>query len=628
MEKIIVELEAKTDKALKGIDNVAKSVEDLNKEVVSSNQDTAKSLKNVETSSGQAAKGIRGIGNAIKAAGIGLAIAAFATLKDIFMQNQKAADLFNTSFEVVSIAFNDFVGFIVDNSTKVTDFFKSIFDDPKQALIDFADAFKKNIQERFESYLDTLGFLASAVKKVFSGDFAGALEDVKSAGKESLDVLTGVNDTFDKSVDIVNSSAEAISNYASETVKAAKGNVELAKSAELAAVLNQGLVEKYDRQAEQLRQIRDDESKSIEDRIKANEELALVLDEQEKAMKENAAIAVASAAAELSKNKDNIELQKAYQEALNEQAAIEAQITGFRSEQQTNTNSLLREQKEIMNEIALFGKSERDKERLELEQQYEANKLLIEKEITDDAEKKERLLALQKDYNAQLKEVNDGFAQEDLEKSIEFANQQIALEENIAQRKREINMQYIGFASGLSGLLQQIAGKNKAIATAGLILEKGAAIANVVIGASQSIASAKFNESKIPFFIPTPTGIPLFNPLKPASLAATAKSIAMTKIGAGLAIAGIGATAIGQVSGVSGGNVDTSKPPTPPTPSVPTAPSTPPAFNIVGQSGTNQLASAIGGQSQQPIQAFVVSSEVSTAQELDRNIIEDASIGG
>ena len=96
MEKIIVELEAKTDKALRGIDNVAKSVQDLNKEVVSSNQDTAKSLKNVETSSGQAARGIRGIGNAIKAAGIGLAIAAFATLKDIFMQNQKAADLFNT----------------------------------------------------------------------------------------------------------------------------------------------------------------------------------------------------------------------------------------------------------------------------------------------------------------------------------------------------------------------------------------------------------------------------------------------------------------------------------------------------------------------------------------------------
>ena len=33
MEKIIVELEAKTDKALKGIDSVAKSVEDLNKAI-------------------------------------------------------------------------------------------------------------------------------------------------------------------------------------------------------------------------------------------------------------------------------------------------------------------------------------------------------------------------------------------------------------------------------------------------------------------------------------------------------------------------------------------------------------------------------------------------------------------
>ena len=350
MEKIIVELEAKTDKALKGIDNVAKSVEDLNKEVVSSNQDTAKSLKNVETSSGKAAKGIRRIGNALKAAGIGLAIAAFATLKDIFMQNQKAADFFNTSFEVVSIAFNDFVGFVIDNGTKVTEFFKAIFDDPLESVKELGASIKANIVERFESFLDTLGFLASAVKKVFSGDFSGALEDVKSAGKESLDVLTGVNDTFDKSVDIVNSSAEAISNYASETVKAAKGNVELAKSAELAAVKNQGLIEKYDRQAEQQRQIRDDESKSIEERIKANEELAKILDKQEEAMLKNADIAVASAKAELDKNKENIQLQKAYQEALNEQAGIEAQITGFRSEQQTNTNSLLREQKEIMNE--------------------------------------------------------------------------------------------------------------------------------------------------------------------------------------------------------------------------------------------------------------------------------------
>ena len=64
--------------------------------------------------------------------------------------------------------------------------------------------------------------------------------------------------------------------------------------------------------------------------------------------------------------------------------------------------------------------------------------------------------------------------------------------------------------------------------------------------------------------------------------------------------------------------------------STPTAPSgggsTPPAFNVVGQSGETQLADAIGGQSQRPARAYVVSNDVTTAQEMDRNIIEGASI--
>ena len=55
--------------------------------------------------------------------------------------------------------------------------------------------------------------------------------------------------------------------------------------------------------------------------------------------------------------------------------------------------------------------------------------------------------------------------------------------------------------------------------------------------------------------------------------------------------------------------------------------SIPPAFNIVGASGESQLADAIGGQSQRPSRSYVVASDVSTAQELDRNIIEGASIG-
>lgn len=53
----------------------------------------------------------------------------------------------------------------------------------------------------------------------------------------------------------------------------------------------------------------------------------------------------------------------------------------------------------------------------------------------------------------------------------------------------------------------------------------------------------------------------------------------------------------------------------------------PPDFNIVGASPSNQLAAAVKGQFQQPVKAYVVSKDVSTAQEMDRNIIGSASLG-
>jgi hypothetical protein len=85
---------------------------------------------------------------------------------------------------------------------------------------------------------------------------------------------------------------------------------------------------------------------------------------------------------------------------------------------------------------------------------------------------------------------------------------------------------------------------------------------------------------------------------------ANVKSILSTKDPA--PPAGLGAT--------SGGDV------------APPAIPTPPTFNTVGASDTNQLATAIGNQSQTPVKAFVVSSDVTTAQSLDRNIVEGATI--
>ena len=576
-EKIIIDLEAKTDKALKGIQDLSQEVGDLNKEVAKGNKQTEEGLKGVESASKDTAKGVRGIGNALKAAGIGLAIAAFAKLKEIFEQNQKVADGFNTAFEFISIAFNDFANFVVNSGGKITSFFKAIFEDPKQSLIDFANAFKRNIQERFESYLDTLGFLASAVKKVFSGDFAGALEDVKSAGKESIDVLTGVNNSFDKGTEAVNKVVKATTEYVTETGKAAAANVELEKTARLAEAANQGLIEKYDRQAEQLRQTRDDESKSFEERIKANEELGKLLDEQEKAMMANANARVLQAEAELSKNKENIDLQIAYQEALNEQAGIEAQITGFRSEQQTNTNSLLREQKDLQNELALIGKTERELERLELQQDYDAKKLLIEREITDEAQKNEMLVALKKDFDGKIDDLNKDASDDEIKWAELTADQKLAY----AQQ-------------GLAGLAANL-GKETAAG-------KAAAIASTIISTYQGAQDSYKSLAGIPV-----VGVPLGIAAAGAAIASglsTVKKIASTKTPNG---------------GGGGGASSVSAPTRQATPS-------PPAFNIVGASAENQLAETIAGQKQQPIKAFVTSQDVTTAQSLERNIVDGASI--
>jgi hypothetical protein len=62
-----------------------------------------------------------------------------------------------------------------------------------------------------------------------------------------------------------------------------------------------------------------------------------------------------------------------------------------------------------------------------------------------------------------------------------------------------------------------------------------------------------------------------------------------------------------------------------PTGGAPSAPS----FNVVGNSGVNQLAGVISNKEQQqaPIQAYVVANDVTTAQSVQRNIIKGATLG-
>ena len=542
-KKVTVELEAKTDKAISELEDLKKEINRLNDEVSKGNKQTEKGLKGVEKASEKTAKGVSSIGNALKAAGIGLAIAAFAKLTEVFNENQKVTDAFSTTFEALSLAFNDFFNFLDRNVGTVIDYFKGIFSDPKQALVDFGIAIKDNITERFNSLLDTLGFLASAVKKVFSGDFAGAMDDVKKAGKESLDVLTGVNDTFDKATEILPNVVKGITDYAKSTVKAAKDTVELNKQAELAAVINQGLIEKYDRQAEQQRQIRDDEAKTIEERIAANNKLGEVLEEQEKLMLANVDLQIKAAQAQFDKNA-NQENEIALLEAQNEKAAVLAQIEGFRSEQLININSLEREKADLLKEAE-------------------------EEEI----ERKERL--------AELKEKEKEQALDNLEtvRAVAGEESKIGKAIFIAKQAMLVKEQIMEAKATLARITMRSA-------EAGVDVAKGAA------------STAK-------------VGFPQNVPLLIAFAAQAAGIIAAVSSAAGAANSSVSSVggAVGG-GGVSGG----------------TAPPAPPAFNIVGEAPVNQLAQTINGQEQRPVKAFVVSSDVSTAQSLERNIVEGASI--
>lgn len=166
-------------------------------------------------------------------------------------------------------------------------------------------------------------------------------------------------------------------------------------------------------------------------------------------------------------------------------------------------------------------------------------------------------------------------------------------------------------------LLSQISGKSKALATGILILEKGLAISQVIVSASRSIAQAQANLAATPAVIGV---VP--NPLYAVQAAATAKGIITTKIAAGISIASILAQTIGKLSGGSvgggsssggggGGGGATSV--------------SAPTFNIVGQNPNNQLAQTIGAQQRQPIEAYVVSGNISSAQSLDRNRINTAT---
>jgi hypothetical protein len=195
------------------------------------------------------------------------------------------------------------------------------------------------------------------------------------------------------------------------------------------------------------------------------------------------------------------------------------------------------------------------------------------------------------------------------------SDQEIATEKAAAQAKQEINMAYLQLFEQFGNTLTQLAGKNKAIAIAGIVISQAASIGQIV--ANTSIANAKAVAAN-------PLGFG--QPWVAINTISAALSIASTIASAAKSIQQINSSAAqAGVGGGGGGSVSSSAPSLP----APRAASTaaPEIQTTGGQNPNTQLAQTLSKASA-PLKAYVVSGDVSSQQALDRRTSRAATFSG
>ena len=224
------------------------------------------------------------------------------------------------------------------------------------------------------------------------------------------------------------------------------------------------------------------------------------------------------------------------------------------------------------------------------EEQKLYDKYKLEQEAAEGND--ELLLALKNKYNKD---------KEKLDK--EAADKEIATAQEIADKKQNLEEKKIAMAmDGLSiinDLFQMNAGKSEKDARRAFKAQKAFNLASALTNTYLAVTAALANKKEI---FPGQRFIE-------AGLAGAAGAVQVAKI-AKTQFEGGSSSGAGSVGGGGGGA-------TAPTMSAP-------QFNVVGQSGVNQLASL----NQQPIQAYVVSGQVTSQQALDRNRLANATLGG
>jgi len=648
-EKIEVEFELKFKKALGDIGKLEKELKDVQKTVKESNEATEKQIKDVEKAAEGSAKGIKKVGLSIK--NIASAVGVVALLQKGFefvsaaiQENQQVMDGLNIVFETAQIVFNQvlnaFIG-IYQSVTQTSENFDALGKVLSGILTLVITPFKIAFLE-----LQTAFQVANLAYQNLFGD-SESIKAAKDALNETrLEVIKVGTDAVEAGKSIVENFSEAVSEVGSiagtvvdefgkvsvkVAAETAKSNIELKKAAGIAAAESRMALERYNTEAEQLRQLRDDDRNSIEDRIKANNDLKQVLKNQQAEMLANVAIVQQAADAQFAltgKDEDYLAVLDAKAEKL----AVLSAIEGFNSEQKSNDTSLTKEQIDL-SKAQLESESllsiERQRFNASLIQDKLAQLLAMQEIDALEAEQETiRLQGIVDNANAGTQAKID--AQVALDQFTELSRQtNLTRDQEIAEAERELEEQKLASKNKMLDDLIAIGGAEtkfgKAMLIAKQLLLARELIMDIQGTTSAAIAAAnkstiKGSEATVDIATGAAKSVSAFAPPFniPIIIGYAAQAVGIVSAIRGALSKSKAATGKFGASGGGGS-----------TPSVPqtATPSIPPAFNIVGGSETNQLADAIGGQSQQPVQAFVVASEVTSAQSLERNIISGATIG-
>ncbi len=520
-------------------------------------------LKGIQDGAKAAGKSLFSLNNIFKGVGAAKAFDAILNvLKETFMSNQQVVDTLSTATTALKIAFNDLFEFLAGGLTNITSFGQAIVDSIKDPILDSIKAIK---------------FFGEAALRVLSLDFAGAaaaagqaqvyFNEAVEGGKLVLEELTG-----------------AVSDYVKETINEAESITDLNNARQLSIAQNNIIKEQKDREAEQLRQVRDEERNTIDERIIANNELGEVLEEQARLMLANNDIAIAAAQAQVNIN-DTIENQVALLEAQGEREAILAQIEGFRSEQKANDLALDRERLELQQTIA---QGELEVQNILAQGQAE----LIDNEVIR-LEKQKEIALQEQELTRQVLEEKKSSYKEGTQAFIDAQNElnTFNAQSAVTQQKldKEIADAKVSAITGALGSLASLVGENSKFGKAIAITQ---AIIDTYAGANKALA-----QGGVFGFIGAASVI--------AAGFANIRNITATKEPAAPSFA----------KGSTGASI--------PTP----AASAPPAFNVVGATETSQLAQTIATAQQKPVRAYVVSTDVSTQQALDRKTANQATLG-